>query len=178
MTLKYDNELNKKVLKKVACQMMVAARTAPKGRGLDYMVIALAEYDDVKKIAQRMQEIDKEFKLPSFSRDAKNILKAEAMILLGTKIKSVGLKKCGMCGFKDCTEKDNYPEHPCTFNTTDLGIALGSAVSIAMDNRIDNRIFYTAGQAILDLKLLGEDVKIAYAIPLSVSSKNIFFDRK
>jgi uncharacterized ferredoxin-like protein len=82
-----------------------------------------------------------------------------------------------MCGYKNCAEKRKYPDHPCIFNTTDLGIALGSAVSVAMDKRIDNRILYTAGQAILDLKLLGERVKAAYAIPISSSSKNIFFDR-
>ena len=40
-------------------------------------------------------------------------------------------------------------------NITDLGIALGSAVSIAMDKRVDNRILYTAGQAILDFETFG-----------------------
>ena len=59
-----------------------------------------------------------------------------------------------------------------------MGIALGSAVSVAMDNRVDNRIFYTAGQAILDLNLMGDKVKVVYAIPLSSGSKNIFFDRE
>lgn len=157
--------------------MMTAARTAPKGRGTDNIVIAMTEPEDIEKIAKRMVEIDKEMDFPAFSRDAKNLLKADACIILGTKIQSIGLKKCGMCGFKNCAEKDKYPNHPCTFNTTDLGIAVGSAVSVAMDNRVDNRIFYTAGQAILDLNLLGDEVKIAYAIPLSATSKNIFFDR-
>ncbi len=177
MALKYDEELRAKTLNKIAQKMMVAARTAPKGRGLDYMSIALAEREDIEKIAKRMVEIDKEMDFPAFSRDAKNLLKADAMIILGSKIKSVGLKKCGMCGYKNCAEKDKHPDHPCTFNTTDLGIAVGSAVSVAMDNRVDNRIFYTAGQAILDLNLLGEEVKIVFAIPLSSGSKNIFFDR-
>ncbi len=55
---------------------------------------------------------------------------------------------------------------------------MGSAVSVAADNRVDNRIMYTAGQAIMKMKILGEDVKIAYGIPLSISGKNPFFDRK
>jgi uncharacterized ferredoxin-like protein len=83
-----------------------------------------------------------------------------------------------MCGFANCEEKNKYPEHPCVFNTGDLGIAIGSAVSVAMDSRVDNRIMYTVGQAILEMKFLGNDVKIAYGIPLSVSPKNPFFDRK
>jgi len=47
-----------------------------------------------------------------------------------------------------------------------------------MDSRIDNKVLYTAGQAILRMGILEDDVKIVYAIPLSVSGKNPFFDRK
>ncbi len=177
MPIIYEEELKKETIREVAKQMMIAARTAPKGRGIDNLSIALLEPEAIEKIAKCMEEIDAEMDFPAFSRDAKNLRKADACIVLGTKIKSVGLKKCGMCGYKNCAEKEKHPNHPCVFNTTDLGIALGSAVSVAMDHRVDNRIFYTAGQAVLDLKLLGEEVKIAYAIPLSASSKNIFFDR-
>jgi uncharacterized ferredoxin-like protein len=31
---------------------------------------------------------------------------------------------------------------------------------------------------VLEMGILGKDVKVAYGIPLSVSSKNPFFDRK
>jgi len=37
---------------------------------------------------------------------------------------------------------------------------------------------YSVGQAALEMNLLGEDVRIAFGIPLSVSAKNPFFDRK
>ena len=99
------------------------------------------------------------------------------MILMGTKIDPLRLKICGMCGYADCDEKDKHPEIPCVFNTGDLGIAIGSAVSVAMDNRVDNRIMYTVGQAVKLMGLLPEEYKIIYGIPLSVSSKNVFFDR-
>ena len=177
MALIYEDEIRGKTLKNIARDMMVAARTAPKGRGIDQVYVALAERDDIEKIAERMFEIDKEYSYSAFTRDANNMLNADAMIILGCEIKSVGLKKCGMCGFKNCAEKDKYPNHPCVFNTIDLGIALGSAVSVAMDNRVDNRIFYTAGQAVLDMKLMDEKVKVIYTVPLSSASKNIFFDR-
>jgi uncharacterized ferredoxin-like protein len=88
------------------------------------------------------------------------------------------VKYCGRCGFKDCDEKDKHPGFPCTFNSGDLGIAIDSAVSVAMDHRVDNRVMYTIGQAALEMKILGEEVKIAFGIPLSVSAKNPFFDRE
>ena len=57
------------------------------------------------------------------------------------------------------------------------GIALGSAVSLAADARIDNRIMFTVGKAAAALGLLGE-YKMVIGIPLSVSAKTPFFDRE
>ena len=163
---------------RVAEEMLTAARTAPKARGVDNLVLSIAIGDDIELIAKRMEEIgNRSNGTSSFLRDAENIRKAQAIVLLGTRIKSQGLKLCGRCGFPDCTEKDKHPYFPCTFNTGDLGIAIGSAVSVAMDHRVDNRVMYTIGQALLEMKFLGEEVKIAFGIPLSVSAKNPFFDR-
>jgi len=36
---------------------------------------------------------------------------------------------------------------------------------------------YTIGQAVLELRILGKEVKIFFGIPLSVSAKSPFFDR-
>ncbi len=166
-------------VKNVALKMMAAARTAPKGKGMDNLEIVLAEKADILKIANRMKEIGaRPNTTPAFSRDAGNILEAEYMVLLGTKIQTMGLAYCSLCGFSGCAEKKKYPDHPCAFNTGDLGIAVGSAVSIAMDERIDNRVMYTVGMAVKELGLMGDDVKIIYGIPLSCTSKNVFFDRK
>lgn len=179
MKLIYEQELQNKAVLDVARRMMIAARTAPKGRGIDNIVIALAQHEEIKKISDKIKEMAEQETLPKFFlRDAENILSASAMLLLGTKIKPLDLKPCGMCGFEDCKEKNKNPDHPCVFNTGDLGIAIGSAVSVAMDNRVDNRIMYTVGQAVIRMGLLGEDVKIVYGIPLSVGPKNPFFDRK
>jgi len=172
-----EQELSNATLKEVAKKMMLAARTAPKGKGTDNMVISLVEGDEIKAISDRMIEIGNKSGAQAFIRDAANILNSPVIVLLGTEIKSLGLIKCGMCGFKNCAEKNNHPNIPCVFNTGDLGIAIGSAASIAMDNRADNRIMYTVGQAVLDMNLLGDKVKIAYGIPLTSTSKNPFFDR-
>ncbi|MFQ6038158.1 MAG: DUF2148 domain-containing protein, partial [Candidatus Aminicenantales bacterium] len=139
----------------------------------------LFKRDGIKEISEKLKQMyERDNLAPFFLRDAENILSASAMLLLGTRIKSMNLTPCGMCGFKDCREKDAHPDHPCVFNAGDLGIAIGSAVSVAMENRVDNRIMYTVGQAVLEMGVLGKDVKIAYGIPLSVSAKNPFFDRK
>ena len=46
----------------------------------------------------------------------------------------------------------------------DLGIAVGSAVSIASDFRIDNRIMYSAGLVAIKTGLLPRSVKVAIGI--------------
>ena len=48
---------------------------------------------------------------------------------------------------------------------------------IPADLRIDNRIMFTAGKAAASLGLLG-DKKLIFGIPLSVSGKSPYFDRK
>jgi len=178
MNYSFEENIRKDMVKRVAEEMLTAARTAPKAKGIDNLVLAMATGTDIEEIAGKMDEIgNRPDGTPSFIRDAANIRSAQALVLLGTRVRSQGVKLCGRCGFANCDEKDKHPDFPCTFNTGDLGIAIGSAVSIAMDHRVDNRVMYTIGQAVLEMKLLGEDVKIAFGIPLSVSSKSPFFDR-
>ena len=179
MSIQFEDQAREDSVMEVARKMVIAARTAPKGRGVDNTVLAIVSKDTMREIAEKMKEMVQKDGAPSFfTRDADNIMNAQAMILLGTKIKSMGLSPCSMCGFKNCDEKNKHPDHPCAFNTGDLGIAIGSAVGVAMDSRVDNRVMYTIGQAVLRMKLLGDEVKVVYGIPLSVSGKNPFFDRK
>lgn len=179
MSILSEEKNRKTALLDVAQKMMIAARTAPKAKGIDNLSIFLAEGREIERIADKMIEIsERPNTSAAFSRDAGNILQSEVLVLIGTKIHSVGLAYCGLCGFTDCNEKNQHVDHPCAFNTSDLGIAVGSAVSVAMDSRVDNRVMYTIGMAVKELELMGKDVKIVYGIPLSCSSKNIFFDRK
>ena len=179
MNLINEQDIHKETVFDIAKKMVIAARTAPKGRGVDNLVMAIAKDKEIKQISDKMRELFEVKNYPSFfMRDSENILSAQAMVLFGTKIEPLGLKVCGLCGFKNCEEKNIHPGHPCAFNTGDLGIAIGSACSIAMDNRVDNRIMYTVGIAVIEMGLLGEDVKISYGLPISASSKNPFFDRK
>lgn len=176
--MKFYEEIRRDTLIRVAEKMLVAAKTAPKGRGIDNLVGAYLIKKDIDILVEKMKEIgNREGMEALFARDAANISNCEVVVLLGIKIANTGLKYCGLCGFPDCSEKNLHPENPCTFNTTDLGIALGSAVSKASEERVDNRIMYTIGMAAKEMQLLGEDVKIVFGIPLSASSKNPFFDR-
>ena len=171
--------MRREALMNVARQMVLAARTAPKAKGLNTLEMAIVADNKLNLLNRTMKEIGEKQENDIFLRDAHNVMSsAEIVVLIGTRIQSLGLKFCGICGFGNCAEKNKYPNVPCTFNSTDLGIAVGSAVSVAMDLRVDNRIMYTIGMAALQLELLGKDVKIIYGIPLSASSKNPFFDRK
>ena len=178
MSIIYEEEIRKNTLKDIAAKMIASARTAPKGRGKDNLVAAIAEGNTIIEIADKMKEMAKQGRAGDFFiRDANNLLQSDIVVLLGTRIKPLGLKYCGLCGFANCSEKEEYPNVPCSFNTGDLGIAVGSAVSTAMDYRIDNRIMFSIGMAVKEMNLLGDDVAIIYGIPLSCTSKNPFFDR-
>ncbi|MGI6112952.1 MAG: ferredoxin domain-containing protein [Mahellales bacterium] len=179
MELIHEEAIREETLLDIAKKMMIAARTAPKGRGVDNLVISVVRRATMDKIAEKMREMVRDgVAAQFFLRDADNILSGEVLFLIGTKIQSMGLNPCGLCGFDNCQEKDKNPDHPCAFNTGDLGIAIGSAVSVAMDARVDNRIMFSVGMAAREMKLLGEDVRIIYGIPLSSGGKNPFFDRK
>lgn len=177
MALIKEQSINRKNVVLVAELMASSARTAPKARGVDNLEIAVATGETVKKLADTMKKHGKKYEMSFFLRDSENIRNSHAVVLIGTRIKTQGLSKCGMCGFKNCAEKEKHEKIPCVFNTNDLGIALGSAVEVASRHHVDNRIMFSAGQAALKLNLLGSGVKICFAIPLSVSPKNPFFDR-
>lgn len=160
----------------VAAKICLAARTAPKGRGVDHLVTAVLTGDALVALAAEMNRIGETHDAPFFLRDSINLQKAAVVVLLGTRLQRMGIPACNFCGQNGCEMAEKAGVR-CAFNLGDLGIALGSAVSIAADHRVDNRIMYTLGRAAVNLGLLGEDVAVAYGIPLSVSSKNVFFDR-
>ena len=165
------------MVEQIAEEMCLAARTAPKARGIDLLEIAVVKGDTIKKLSDKMLKVGEKENNRTFLRDGDNILKATAIVLIGTRTQYLGLKLCGFCGYPGCAEAEKT-KAVCAFNTGDLGIAVGSAVSVAMDHRIDNRIMYSVGKAALDLGLLGKEAVVAYGIPLSATGKNPFFDRK
>ena len=160
----------------VAKKMMAAAMTAPKGCGLDFVRGAIISGEEKDVLAGHMRDIAGETGEDFYARDARNVDNSFCVLLLWTEDEPIQLTNCGLCGCTDCA--DNRAEGiSCAFNVTDLGIAVGSAVSVAADNRIDNRVLFSAGKGAARMEIFGDEIKVCYGIPLSVSSKSIFFDR-
>lgn len=168
----------------VAKLMMISTRTAPKSGGKDDVETLLIYGEDKDKIAAEMDKIGEERNSKGFLRDGRNVRDSEVIILIGVEgTKNFGLD-CGGCGFKTCTEFNEFSRSKgvdftgpnCILKTLDMGIALGSAVKTAMDHNVDNRIMYRIGTAALRLGLMKKS-SIVMGIPISAKGKSIYFDR-
>jgi uncharacterized ferredoxin-like protein len=136
----------------VAKLMVVAARTAPKAQGEDKIKAAIvtgAEKEELENMMEQMGKI----------RDSKNVRESGAVVLLGVNFA------------KPIEDWINFKA-----KLIDLGIALGSAVKLASELNVDNRIMHSIGIAALKMGLLKADE--IQGIPLSIKGKSIFFDRK
>lgn len=171
--------MEEEAILEVAKLMCLAARTAPKARGIDRIITKIVTEEIEKElIAKKMEEVaqtqPKVAKI--FFRDVVNLRQAPVIVLIGSKLGTMELD-CGYCGFSSCEELKNNGKARCSYVPGDLGIALGSAVSVASLHHLDNRVMYSIGYAAGQLALLGKEVKLIYAIPLSATGKNIFFNR-
>jgi uncharacterized ferredoxin-like protein len=155
--------------------MMAAARTAPKGKGIDNLELVTVTGDELRRLGEQMHRYAEELGYMFFHRDAENILASEAVVLVGTRAAAIGMN-CGMCGFPTCEERGSHPAFPCGFNLTDLGIAVGSACAVAADHRIDSRVMFSAGLVARKTGLMN-GCHTALAIPLSCTGKSPYFDR-
>jgi uncharacterized ferredoxin-like protein len=175
--MKTSPELEKQAALQVAALMAAAARTAPKSRGIDNVrVVAIDDEPTKQELIAKMRLIGSSENRPGFLRDAGNIEKAPAIVIIGVESNPAKLN-CGFCGKPTCEELERAGGI-CAFNTIDLGIATCSAAAVAAHHHVDNRIMYSIGRASLDLRLFGENVKQALGLPLSITGKSPFFDRK
>jgi len=177
------SEEETKALIDVARMMLLAARTAPKGKGIDdleSMILTGKEKDVVAKELHKMSKAPDDH----WARDAKNVEVCAVLVLIGLKGPKALGTQCGACGYENCSqmlkagrkEGHFFAGPTCIIKALDLGIALGSAVKTAQIHNVDNRIFFRAGAAAYRLKLM-PDSTIIIGIPLAVTGKNIFFDR-
>ncbi len=189
MSLIGSLEAEKEAVLTAAKLIMAAITTAPKGRGVSEVTSALLLDEEKERLARSMEEQNSRKVAPVgfFKRDAQNVRKAAAVLLIG--VKGTNPKKpetpfnCGACGYPSCGAMMKAPKKKgedfvgplCAFQVMDLGIALGVAAKMAGSLNIDNRMMYSAGAAAMNLGILKADLIIA--LPLSVSEKNIFFDR-
>lgn len=163
----------------VADFMEIAAITAPKTKGENYLVIKTLVGDDLVRIHDWMVQYAEQQGIPGFARDAKNVLQSDAMVLVGLKDAEVADLNCAACGSEACiainTVDGEFQGPQCALRVLDMGIALGSAVKTASLLNVDNRIMYRAGVAARGSGLI--DADFVMGIPLSVRGKSIYFDR-
>lgn len=173
-----SEQMEKAAVLDVAQLMCAAARTAPKTKGVDKIVTLVITDAEKDALADKMEELDEMLNGPArsfISRDAGCLRKSQALVLIGYKKNYFGLN-CGYCGFTSCDECAGH-DSACIFNSVDLGIAIGSAVSVAADNRIDSRVMFSVGRCAAEMNYFDKDT-VLIGIPLSVSGKSPFFDRK
>ena len=172
----------------LAKAMAVAARTAPKARGVDAIETLVVFGEDLDSLAQAMEKHGENTNTNGiFKRDAGSVRKSHAVLLVG--LKDLRPKKmdkplnCGACGYGDCAgflraekkEGKDFPGPVCLFHAMDLGIALSSACALAARFHVDNRMMYTIGGPARKLGWM--ESQIIIGIPLSCTGKNIYFDR-
>ena len=170
-----ERECRREEIAAIARQIMIAGRTAPKGKGIDIIEIVTIVGETIAELAGAVRVASAATGMKFFLRDAENIRQADAVILVGSRSSAMSLN-CGYCGYPTCVAKNEHPDVPCAINMTDLGIAIGSMTAKAADLRVDSRVMFSVGFAARRIGLL-TDCHAVYAIPLSASSKNPFFDR-
>jgi uncharacterized ferredoxin-like protein len=168
---------------RVAAMMEIAARTAPKSRGEDFIEVLTITGQQLRELADAMLKFGREKNKQNFDRDAANVAASRAVVIIGLKnSSSLGLN-CGACGFPDCKTFDraervdgDFLGPICSYRLIDLGIAVGSAVKTAQIFNVDNRIMYRVGVTARWMGMVNWDY--LFGIPLSATGKNIYFDRE
>lgn len=182
-------QAEKNAAEMVATLMAASARTAPKARGIDDMESLILEGEDIEELATAMERKAEEkpsYLSSAFRRDANNLRSSNCVLLIGVAGNPKKIEQpldCGACGYEGCEHLTKVRKRAkdfngpiCIFQAMDLGIALGSAVKLAGELNIDNRMMYTVGVAAKELKMLNSDLIIG--IPLSVTGKSPYFDRQ
>jgi len=168
--------------------MAASAITAPKAGGKDCLaIVALTDADDLKRLADEMRKYaHNSAKENYWQRDATNVEKAQGLLLIGLAGPVTAGYDCGGCGYPTCNEfeqerelKDfemGYTGPHCIMRMMDIGVALSSAAKAASLLNIDNRVQQRVGAAARALGYI--DCEVAMGIPISISGKSIFYDRK
>ena len=163
--------------------MELAARTAPKSLGQDFVKVLTLSGDDIPKLAEALLAFGKKSGKPNFDRDSSNIKNSPVVVLIGLKDATTLGLNCGACGYSSCDDLRDAPKTGadfngpiCAFRQLDFGIALGSAVKTAQMLNVDNRIMYRVGVSARNAGIVDWD--IVMGIPLSATGKNIYFDRE
>ncbi len=178
----------KEAAETVISLMAASARTAPKAGGKDFLeIVVITDEGKLGKIAETMKAYAPKSTNEAFwLRDASNIEHSEALLLIGLAKPVTAGYDCGGCGYSSCgdfsknrqmQEKEmGYTGPHCIMRMMDIGVALSSAAKTASLLNVDNRVQQRVGAAARALGYIKSEV--AMGIPVSITGKSIYFDRK
>lgn len=185
-------------IRQVANLCAVAAMTAPKSGGQLFLkgakpfieTVIIEDRPTLSRLAGWLREQGQRHQEAIWFRDADTAEKLDLVLFIGLAEWYPPQYDCGACGYATCAEFLRARPAPqtsgaadwqfagpvCQLRALDLGIAVGSAAKTASLNNIDTRCQTRIAAAARHLKLIKAD--LAVALSMSVSHKNIFFDKK
>lgn len=185
-------------IRHVAKLCAVAAVTAPKSGGQLFLkggtpfieTVIVEDKPTLKKLADWLRAEGEKHKEAIWFRDADTAEKLDIVLFIGLCEWYPPQYDCGACGYGTCAEfLQAKPRHAsagsadwqfagpiCQLRALDLGIAVGSAAKTASLNNVDTRCQTRIAAAARHLGIIKSD--LAVALSMSVSHKNIFFDKK
>src|SRR5436853_382030 len=193
--LDYDS-LRADTIRQVAKLMAAAAITAPKsggqlllaGKHLFIETVIVDDRETLSSLAAWMRARGKERREAIWFRDAE-AAEIDAVLFVGLSDWYPPVYDCGACGYATCAEfmhatkqlRDDSAElefagPTCNLRDIDLGIAVGSAAKTAAMHSIDCRCQTRIAVAARKLGVIEADV--AVALSLSLTHKNVGFDRR
>jgi uncharacterized ferredoxin-like protein len=160
--------------------MAAAAVTAPKARGDNVIGYRILHGEQLQEFGRQMIEYGKESQRKNYDRDGNNVLNSDALLIIFLNGEHRASLNCGACGYDTCAEfhlrqGPEFDGPVCAIRSIDLGTAVGSAVKMASILNIDNRVMYRVGPVARKYGWI--DGPLAVGIPVSITAKNIFFDR-
>lgn len=193
-----QHEMFLETVRNVARLCAVAAMTAPKSGGQLFLkggtpfieTVIVEDKATLKKLADWLRMQGDRHKEAIWYRDADTAEKLDLILFIGLCGWYPPQYDCGACGYATCAEflqaKPNH-ETPgsadwqfngpvCQLRALDLGIAIGSAAKTAGLNNVDTRCQTRIAAAARHLQVVQADLVVA--LSMSVSHKNIFFDKK
>lgn len=193
-----QNEIFTESVRHVAKLCAVAAMTAPKSGGQLFLkggkpfieTVIVEDKAILKNLADWLRTQGDRHKEAIWYRDADTAEKLDLVLFIGLAGWYPPQYDCGACGYATCaeflqakserqtrgSEEWQFSGPVCQLRALDLGIAVGSAAKTASLNNIDTRCQTRIAAAARHLKLIEAD--LAVALSMSVSHKNIFFDKQ
>lgn len=194
-----QQEMMQNAVRQVAGLCAVAAMTAPKSGGQLFSkgakpfmeTVFVDDRPTLDRLAQWLRTRGERLADPIWLRDAATAEKISGVLFIGLARWYPPQYDCGACGYATCEEFSRqaprqrlqtasddweFPGPICQIRCIDLGVAVGSAAKVASMHNVDCRCQTRIAAAARHLKIIEADLAVALA--LSVSSKNIFFDRK